>query len=340
MERVSFGILGCGNIAETVHIPNLLNIAEVRIHGLCDTSPERLQTVGDKFSIPKEQRYTEVTTFLETDFDAVLILSPTSSHGEHVALALERGKHVFVEKPLCEGLTEALRLAALAAEKERILAVGHFYGFFPQHQLAKKHLAKIGEVKYVDMVGQTLTIKPEDGALFDYATHFIHLLLWYFDYPDFSWVMADLVSEGSQKETDVHILAKLSNGVRAKITTLWVPEFNNWDVVNRHVEIVGTKGKLVAQLTSPELKVYRADTLLSRARGLYSITPTFALHYSVPVSQTSYRKELEDFVDAVRTGGEPAVSGRVAIRVMEFGEAARISHREGRRVGRGEIQAR
>ncbi len=332
MKRIKVGILGCGYIAEEVHIPNLFNIAEFKIAAICDISEERLNLVGNKFDIPIECRFCDEKEFLSQDFEAIIICTPTQYHYDNVKRALMNGKHVFVEKPLCENIKEAKELVEIAKENGLVLAVGHFYGFFPQHQIAKKRLSKIGKVKLVKMMGQTLIIKEEDGALLDYSSHFIHLLLWYFDYVDFEWVFAELVSDQSDgKETDTYIFVKLKNDVIAQITVLWLPEYGNWDVVDRFVEFVGTKGKIIASFTSSEVKLYISNTIISRARGMYSITPTFALHPAVPVSQTSYRKELEDFRDAILKKKQPSVDGEKALKVLELIEAIRMSFKTGRK---------
>ncbi len=337
-ETIPVGVLGCGKIAEDVHIPNLFNIAEFSLRSLCDVSAERLSAVGEKFGIPQERRFTSQEEFFKSGIEAVLVLSPTSFHFQNAKAALEAGLHVFVEKPLCEKMEEGNALVEEASSRNLVLSVGHFYGFFPQHILAKKKMAKLGRIKAVRLTGESLIIKKEDGALLDYASHFIHLLLWYFDYPAVRWVFADMVPEKEgEKEMDIHILAELEGGVRTEISILWLPGLKNWDVLQRHVEIIGERGRLRAAFTAPEVNLYHAGNLISRAVGLHSITPAFAMHPSVPVSQTSYRKELEDFRDAMVQKRPPAVDGKKALEVLAFLEAAALSAREGRKVSPSEV---
>ncbi|GEM_PF-3904303 len=337
-ESIPVGVLGCGKIAEEVHIPNLFNIAEFSLRSLCDVSPERLSAVGEKFGVPGERRFSSQEEFFKSGIQAVLVLSPTPYHFQNVKAALEAGLHVFVEKPMCEKMEEGRTLVEEASSRNLVLAVGHFYGFFPQHILAKKKTAKLGRIKSVRLVGESLIIKKEDGALLDYASHFIHLLLWYFDYPAVRWVFADMAPEKEgEKEMDVRILAEIEGGARAEFSILWLPGLKNWDVLQRHVEIIGEKGRIRAAFTAPEVSLYHAGNLISRAVGMHSITPAFAMHPSVPVSQTSYRKELEDFRDAMTEKRPPAVDGRKALEVLAFLEAAFLSAREGRKVSPAEV---
>src|SRR5690606_10348575 len=67
----------------------------------------------------------------DPEIAAVAIATPAATHGELVARALEAGKHVFVEKPLCLDVAEAERLAADAARRGRVLMVGHLLLYHP-----------------------------------------------------------------------------------------------------------------------------------------------------------------------------------------------------------------
>jgi|GEM_PF-4168971 len=64
-RRVNIGMVGCGDIAERVHIPNVLSIAEARLVALCDTNEERLWRVGGKFNVAPENLYSLVSANLE-----------------------------------------------------------------------------------------------------------------------------------------------------------------------------------------------------------------------------------------------------------------------------------
>ncbi|MGH2606092.1 MAG: Gfo/Idh/MocA family oxidoreductase, partial [Anaerolineales bacterium] len=83
MARLKVGVIGCGAIAQIMHLPHLRRLAErYQIGALCDASPRVLQAVGDRYHI--ERRHTAYQDLLKEQIDAVLILTP----GSHAAPAM------------------------------------------------------------------------------------------------------------------------------------------------------------------------------------------------------------------------------------------------------------
>src|SRR5256885_3550025 len=116
-------VVGCGrwgpnHIRAFQAIPGSLVVAAV------DADAERLERAREQFpGIHCERDYERV--LLIPDLDAVLVATPTGTHGALVRKALEKGKHVLCEKPLCENGEEARSLVELARDVKRILMVGH-----------------------------------------------------------------------------------------------------------------------------------------------------------------------------------------------------------------------
>ena len=72
MDIVKIGIIGVGGIAQGVHIPQILNIKEAKITAICDIDEQKLQTVGDKLSIPESKRYIDYMDLIrDEDVEAV-----------------------------------------------------------------------------------------------------------------------------------------------------------------------------------------------------------------------------------------------------------------------------
>lgn len=330
MRRVNVGVVGCGFIAESAHIPNLYSVAEAKLTALCDTSAERLAKVADKFDIARDACHTDLDEFLKRgDMEAVLICSSTASHAAIAVKAANAGKHIFVEKPMAENSTDADAMID-AVEKNGVkLMVGHFMGFLPTHQRARKMMREgaLGEIFNFEIHAETIIIKPDEGILTDFSPHCLDLLRWYFDDQKVTRVFAVLssVNNPAKKDTTATMIFELSSGITATISVHWVPEYRNWDTVERFVKILGTKGKLTVGYTTPDITVYKASTLLGRVKGPYTFIPSFVMHQSVPITQTSYRKELEDFINSIIQDRAPLVTGRDGRAVIKLMEAARRS---------------
>ncbi len=169
--------------------PNLLrNFSlhpEVEIGMICDTSQERLDLVSRKLpGVGKSSCSDPMQALTDPDADAVVIVTPVKTHFELAKTALEHGKHVLVEKPLCATLEESEALVDLARKKGKLLAVGHVF-LFNQGVLGVRNLIKTGALGRISYVYATRTnlgpIRTDVNALWDLAAHDISILNHWFN---------------------------------------------------------------------------------------------------------------------------------------------------------------
>jgi predicted dehydrogenase len=140
-----------------MHLPYLRQLRDLyEISALCDVSRQVLDAMGEYYGV--ERRYTDYHELLRLDVDAVLLLIP-GSHGPPALAALESGKHVLVEKPMCFTLAEADQLIAAAEASRRTLMVGYMKRYDPGYRLAQSSLPKLGELRYI----QINILHPEEG---------------------------------------------------------------------------------------------------------------------------------------------------------------------------------
>ena len=120
------GLLGVGHLGK-IHLKNWLDIKDVQVAGFYDTDAVQAQRISDEFQIPA---YASVDELLDA-VDAVDIVAPTNFHFELCEKALKKGKHVFVEKPMCDTMQEAQALVKLVKEANVKFQVGHVERFNP-----------------------------------------------------------------------------------------------------------------------------------------------------------------------------------------------------------------
>jgi predicted dehydrogenase len=135
VHRVRLGIVGLGAIAQAIHLPNLARLWDrFEIVFVCDLDPGLAEQIAS--SLGSAVRSTsDPQTVCDADLDAILILS-SGPHAPLIRGALEAGKHVFVEKPLCLTLAEASRLGDVARSAERVLQIGYMKLFDPMAMMA------------------------------------------------------------------------------------------------------------------------------------------------------------------------------------------------------------
>ena len=121
MLRIS--IVGCGKIADQ-HVEAIHRISDCEIVGLCDREPLMAEQLGERFHIPG--CFSDLSEMLEkTRPDVVHITTPPQSHFALAKQCLERGCHVYVEKPFTVTSDEAEALIDLATQRKLKLTAGH-----------------------------------------------------------------------------------------------------------------------------------------------------------------------------------------------------------------------
>ena len=120
---LNIGVIGCGTISQLVHLPNLTKMNDVQVAIVCDVNRFRLQLAEQHFNIPRVTMAASEVLSLP-GLDAVVISTEDVSHFALVMTALQGGKHVFVEKPLCLLPEQADAINDLASNLGLIVTVG------------------------------------------------------------------------------------------------------------------------------------------------------------------------------------------------------------------------
>src|SRR5450432_2823539 len=120
------GVFGTGHLGK-FHLNNWKQIRDAEIVGFFDPSDETAAGVIEKYQI---KRFTDVGELMDL-CDAADIIAPTPAHFSLCEMAIRKGKHVFVEKPLASDMEEARTLLKLVKESNVKLQVGHVERFNP-----------------------------------------------------------------------------------------------------------------------------------------------------------------------------------------------------------------
>ena len=126
MAKVKVGIVGCG-IMGGFHTKVASDLKEAKLIGIFDADAPRAQEIANKYATTNFESIEK----LINEVDALIIAAPTSTHFELAKLALEKGRHLLVEKPLTLESATAELLAKLAEQKKLVLAVGMIERFNP-----------------------------------------------------------------------------------------------------------------------------------------------------------------------------------------------------------------
>ncbi len=140
MPALKVGIIGGGLIAQVEHLPNLLALPGLfTVVGIADPSAKVRAHLAGRYGIAAVATAEEI---FDLKPDAVLVATPDSYHADIVVAALERGFHVFTEKPLCYDVADARRVLAARDAAGRVVQVGYMKRFDPAYLALRDMLAR------------------------------------------------------------------------------------------------------------------------------------------------------------------------------------------------------
>lgn len=329
---IRLGIIGAGGIAQAVHLPNLKKCEDVSLMAISDLDSSKAGLVAQKFGIPRF--FSDPQNLLtKSEIDAVLIFTPTNSHLALTLMALEAGKHVFVERPIARKVSEAQKMVDAAKKADRILMVAMNHRFRPDSMILKNFLEG-GELGDVFMVrigwlkkkgrwsGAEWCFNKNisgGGVMMDIGLQMLDLSLWLLDNYSVEKISANLFNQtmGMPVEDTVACQLRMNGGKTITLHASWALLA---PTTQAYAHFWGTKGAAV-------LNPLRIDKEMHG--NLVNVTPDKS---SSPkeLYRSSFVYELRHFIECVRHKRHPISSGEDALKVLKvvdaiYKEAARKS---------------
>ncbi|MBI4580543.1 MAG: Gfo/Idh/MocA family oxidoreductase [Planctomycetes bacterium] len=192
MKKWNAGVIGCGSIAQALHLPGYAKHPAVDLVAACDPVRQR-HAEAERFCV--QRMYTDYREMLAREqLDVVSVASPNRFHAEHAIAALNAGAHVLLEKPAALSMKEIAAIKAAVKKNKRILMVGYSHRFQRGNLKAKKLIdaGAIGEpymirVRFAHMgplpgwAKSDWFYRPElagGGAMLDMGIHAIDQAIW------------------------------------------------------------------------------------------------------------------------------------------------------------------
>jgi predicted dehydrogenase len=156
MERLRAGVIGVGAIAQMMHLPYLRELDDrFQIAALCDVDSVALNEVGRQYGV--DRLFADASELLAEPLDVVFILT-SGDHAPVTIAALERGLHVFVEKPLAYTLRGTDEVIAAAERAQRTLMVGMMKQYDPGYQRGAELVRNLRDLRYIEAT----TLQPDN----------------------------------------------------------------------------------------------------------------------------------------------------------------------------------
>jgi len=309
VRSVNIGLVGCGQVAQSVHLRILRNLPGVRLTAIAELDTNTRQRASQL--APDACALASYRNLLERDdVEAVVLALPSGQHAEAAIAAFGAGKHVYLEKPLATNLPDAEAVLQEWQRANRIGMIGFNYRFNEFYRRARELIRQggVGELVAVRSVF-AMAARPlaswktrratGGGVLLDLASHHIDLVRFLFD-TDIHDVACALHSRISEDDT-AFLNLQLGNGATVQSF------FSLCATDEDQFEIYGTAGKITIDRChamdvarrAADGAAYRADQVrhgLRSLRGIgYGLTRQRAVGH-----EPSWQLALEHFIGAIR----------------------------------------
>ena len=297
------GVFGVGHLGK-FHLNNWKEIPGVELIGFYDPDDTNANEVFSKYGL---KRFEDASALLN-EIDAADIVAPTDHHFHLCEMAIKKGKHVFVEKPLAQTMDEAHALVELVKESNVKLQVGHVERFNPAF-LAVKDLKLNPMFIEVHRLAQFNPRGTEVSVILDLMIHDIDIILSIVK-SDVKFISASGVGVMTETPDIANVRIEFNNGCVANLTSSRISmkkmrkirifqkdAYIGIDFLNKKSEII----KLKDQETDDE-NVFTFDIeTLSGKKSIAISNP------QIP-EVNAIKKELEEFKNAIEKNTRTIVS--------------------------------
>jgi predicted dehydrogenase len=330
MIRVA--VIGAGHWGPNL-IRNFHNRERSEVAWVVDRDATRLAQVRSRFA--------DVQTTGEADealadpaVDAVVVATPARTHHGLAKAALERGKHVLVEKPIATSVDDGAELCALSERAGRVLAVGHVFLYNPGVQRVKRYLedGHLGRVYYVSMVRTNLgPIRTDVDAAWDLASHDVAIVNYWLDAEPIAVaaIGGTWINDGIADA--VFATFRYSGNVFVNLHVSWLNPRKSRDIT-----VVGERRMLTfddMNLGEP-VRVYDKQVTDDRIAGYVDSFASFRASVregDITIPRVALgeplKAECEDFLDCIERGTPPRSGGREGLAVVRALDALQRSVR-------------
>ena len=307
---LNIGLIGAGHLGK-FHLNNWLEIEDVTVVGFCDTDNANALAVVEKYKI---RRFNTAEELLD-NCDAVDIVAPTSYHYELCALALRKGKHVFVEKPLTNTMDEAKSLLKLAVESNLKFQVGHVERFNPAFVALKNYKLEPMFIE-VHRLSQFNPRGTDVSVILDLMIHDIDIILQLVK-SNVSYISANGVSVLSDTPDIANVRIEFDNGCVANLTSsrISMKKMRKMRLFQKDsyigIDFLEKKTEIISQNITTDKNVFTFDIDTGKGKK------TVAIANPVVTDTNAIKEELMAFKNAILTNTATAVTVVDGFRAME-----------------------
>ena len=310
IKKPKIGVIGAGHLGQH-HVKHLSKMKHVHFTGVYDTNQEVGLAIASKYNSPLHSNLES----LIYESDALSIVTPTANHHDTALKCIQKGKHVFIEKPITDSVESANRLLREAKKSSVFIQVGHIERVNPallavQHYNLKPKFIEVQRLAPYTVRGTDVPV------VLDLMIHDIDILL-YFVNSKVKNISATGLSIMTNSVDIANARIRFENGTVANITSSRIAK----DKV-RKIKLFQKNMYVTIDMLLNLSEVYKVVNE-NKFNNEHSVSLDYkGVHneiiYEKPpiVSNDPLKMELENFADSIRGHSTPIVSGKVGRDVL------------------------
>ncbi|WP_217586499.1 Gfo/Idh/MocA family protein [Lentibacillus saliphilus] len=316
---MKIGVISFAHLHAYAYADVVANHPNAELTAIWDDDATRGQEAAAQFNA---HFYQDLDTLLTQDIDAVIVCSENARHKEHVLKAAQQKKHILCEKPIATEVADALEMIQACEDHSVTLQVAYPVRFIPAIRETKDIIqsGEMGEIIAVNatnhgqMPGGWFVEKELSGggSATDHIVHIMDALRWMFQdeaksvYAEFDTRFYDIAVEDCGS-----VLLEMESGMVVSIDPSWSRPnvYPTWGNVT--MKLIGTEGTLYVDAFKQHALYYNDK------EGKLS---------EQPWADDMNEQLISDFIDCVKTGRKPSISGVDGLRTLEVVKGAYASN--------------
>jgi UDP-N-acetylglucosamine 3-dehydrogenase len=313
---LKIGVIGTGAMGKN-HARVCAELPNVELVGIADKDKDIVKNIAHRFDVSAFTDYKE----LLPKVDAVIIATPTVTHFDIAMDAINDGKHILVEKPVCNSVEKGTQLIEKAKTSKVVFAVGHIERYNPVVSFMKHALEKGQFGELTTLSSKRVSNFPgrirDVGVIFDFGVHDIDIMRYLAGEVTSVYAKAGRFNKQIEYEDHATIVLNFKNDLCGVIEVNWLTPMKI-----RKLSLTCDKSFVEADFINQSIQTFTSSFENVDEANLYDVPLQNQIKMMGLQKKEPLKNEIADFADAITNGKKPLVTGYDGVKAVEIAEAA------------------
>jgi len=320
---IKVGVIGTGSMGKN-HARVCAELQDVNLVGIADKNKETLENIAERFNVSAFTDYKE----LLPKVDALIIATPTVTHFDIAMDAINSGKHILVEKPVCNSVEKVKKLISKADKAGIIFAVGHIERHNPVVSFVKNAFEKNQYGELITLSSKRVSNFPgrirDVGVIFDFGVHDIDVMRYITGEVKSVYARSGKFNKQINYEDHATIVLNFRNGLCGVIEVNWLTP-----IKIRKLFLTCKKSLVEADFINQSVQTSSSSFENVDDANLFNIPLQNKISNMDLQKKEPLKNEISDFVKAVKNNKKPLATGYDGLIAVKIAQAAVTSAKTG-----------